>query len=232
VLREPGHRADRVVDAHAVVSGVLEDGVQHRPGGAARPGAVLALARGNEIALNTFINGVSFWENPHSVFSSGINPGIVQSLNVMTGSFPAEYGNRFGGVIDVVTKSGFSMNNEGTLSIEAGNGLRHSAAIEYGGHRGKTAYYFQSSGFESARFLSPNDVRSIHDTGRGSHNFLQVDFNATPKDFVKFIVMADGTNFQIPKTSLDDEVRPNANASERTRGVSPRNKEEGQRSCP
>ncbi|HLQ77343.1 MAG TPA: TonB-dependent receptor [Terriglobia bacterium] len=176
--------------------------------------------RGNEIALNTFINGVSFWENPHSVFSSGINPGIVQSLNVMTGSFPAEYGNRFGGVIDVVTKSGFSMNNEGTLSLEAGNGLRHSAAIEYGGHRGKSAYYFQSAGFESARFLSPNDVRAIHDTGRGSHNFLQVDFNATPKDIVKFIVMADGTNFQIPKTSLDDEVRPNAHASERTRAFS------------
>ncbi|PYS39462.1 MAG: hypothetical protein DMG14_13920, partial [Acidobacteria bacterium] len=72
--------------------------------------------RGNEIALNTFINGVSFWENPHSVFSAGLSPDIIQSASVMTGGFPAEYGNRFGGVIDIVTKSGLSMNNEGSLT--------------------------------------------------------------------------------------------------------------------
>src|SRR5688572_2391149 len=30
--------------------------------------------RGNEISLNAFLNGVSFWENPHSVLSSGLTP--------------------------------------------------------------------------------------------------------------------------------------------------------------
>jgi outer membrane receptor protein involved in Fe transport len=173
--------------------------------------------RGNEIALNTFINGVSFWENPHSVFSAGLTPDIVQSANIITGGFPAEYGNRFGGVIDVVTKSGSSMNNEGSLTLGVGSALRHSVAIEYGGHTGKIGYFVYSSGFESARFLSPNDPRSIHDTGRGSHNFLQFDFKPNSSNWWKVVLMGDGTNFQIPKTSVDDEIRPNANASERTR---------------
>jgi outer membrane receptor protein involved in Fe transport len=70
--------------------------------------------------LNTFINGVSFWENPHTVFSSGVTPDIIQTANVITGGFPAEYGNRFGGVIDVVTKSGLSMNNEGSVTLGVG----------------------------------------------------------------------------------------------------------------
>jgi carboxypeptidase family protein len=35
--------------------------------------------RGHEIALNTFINGVSFWENPHSVLSAGLSP-ILSNL--------------------------------------------------------------------------------------------------------------------------------------------------------
>jgi len=173
--------------------------------------------RGNEIALNTFINGVSFWENPHSVFSSGLTPDVVQSANVITGSFPAEYGNRFGGVIDIVTKSGLSMNNQGTLTVGAGTALRHNAAVEWGGHNQKAGYYFYSSGFESARFLSPNDPRSIHDTGRGAHNFLQLDFDTSPSDTLKLVLMGDGTNFEIPRTSLDDQLRPNVNASERTR---------------
>ena len=63
--------------------------------------------RGHEVALNPFLNGVSFWENPHAVFSAGLGADYIQSVNVMTGGFSAEYGNRFGGVLDVVTKSGF-----------------------------------------------------------------------------------------------------------------------------
>src|SRR5204862_6071951 len=54
--------------------------------------------RGNEIGLNTFINGVSFWENPHSVFSAGLTPNIIQSASVMTGGFPAASGNALRGV--------------------------------------------------------------------------------------------------------------------------------------
>src|SRR5213594_1276900 len=173
--------------------------------------------RGNEIALNTFINGVSFWENPHTVFSVGLTPDIIQSVNVLTGNFPAEYGNRFGGVLDIATKSGSSMKNEGSLTVGAGTALRNNAAIEFGGHTENVGYYFYSAGFESARFLSPNDPRSIHDTGRGGRSFLQLDFSLNPANSVKAVLMGDGTNFQIPKTSLDDQFRPNANASERTR---------------
>src|SRR5881296_444688 len=173
--------------------------------------------RGHEVALNTFINGVSFWENPHSVLSAGLSPDIIQSVNVMTGGFPAEYGNRFGGVLDIVTKSGFSMNNEGALTLGGGNALRNNVAIEYGGHTDRFAYFLFSSGLESARFISPNDPRSIHDTGRGSRNFLQFDFNADRRNSLRLMLMGDGTNFQIPKTAIDDIYRPNANASERTR---------------
>src|SRR5438552_12145367 len=176
--------------------------------------------RGHEVALNTFINGVSFWEKPHSVLSAGLSPDIIQSVNVMTGGFPAEYGNRFGGVVDIVTKSGLNMNNEGSLTLGAGTALRHNAAIEYGGHTEKAGYYLYSSAFESARFLSPNDPRSIHDTRRGTHHFLQLDFTVNPTNSVKVVLMGNGTNFQIPKTSLDDQLRPNDNASERTRAQS------------
>jgi len=173
--------------------------------------------RGNEIALNTFINGVSFWENPHTVFSSGLSPDIIQSVNVMTGNFPAEYGNRFGGVVDIATKSGLSLNNEGSLTLGAGTALRNNAAIEFGGHSQKAGYYFYGSGFESGRFLSPNDPRSIHDTGRGARSFAQFDFTLNSANSVKAVLMGDGTNFQIPKTNIDDQFRPGANASEQTR---------------
>lgn len=173
--------------------------------------------RGEEIALNTFIDGVSFWENPHAVFSSSLSPAEIQSVNVMTGGFPAEFGNRFGGVLDIVTKSGLSMNNSGTLTLGAGTALRNNVAIEYGGHTEKAGYFVSTSGFESARFLSPPDPRALHDTGRGAHSLLRLDFNVNSDNFLKLVLLGDGTNFEVPKTSLDDHLRPGNNAFERTR---------------
>ncbi|MBI3940161.1 MAG: TonB-dependent receptor [Acidobacteria bacterium] len=173
--------------------------------------------RGQEIALNTFINGISFWENPHSLFSGGLSPEVIHSASVMTGGFSAEYGNRFGGVLDVVTKSGFSMDHQGALAVGMGSALRHNLGVEYGGHTQKLGYYLFSSGFESARFLSPPDPRSIHNTGRGSHNFFQLDVNLDSKNTLRLLLMGDGTNFEIPKTALDDQARPGATAIQRTR---------------
>ncbi|MEJ2083008.1 MAG: carboxypeptidase regulatory-like domain-containing protein [Acidobacteriota bacterium] len=73
--------------------------------------------RGNELSLNTFINGVSFFDNPHQLFTPGISADIIQSVNVITGGFPAEFGNRFGGILDIVTRSGFDMENQGHVTL-------------------------------------------------------------------------------------------------------------------
>jgi outer membrane receptor protein involved in Fe transport len=173
--------------------------------------------RGHEVALNPVINGVSFWENPHAVFSPGLGADYIESVNVMTGGFSAEYGNRFGGVLDVVTKSGFSVNNHGSISFGAGTALRHNAAAEYGGHTKRFGYYVNAAGWESARFLSPPEQNAMHDTGRALRSFAQFDFAADPNNSFKLVLMGDGANFELPKTLLDAALRPNFDNFERTR---------------
>jgi outer membrane receptor protein involved in Fe transport len=176
--------------------------------------------RGHEIALNPFINGVSFWENPHALFSAGLGADYIQSMNIMTGGFSAEYGNRFGGVLDVVTKSGFAMNNNGSLTLGVGTALRHNAGVEFGGHTERAAYYLNVGAYESARFLSPPVPRAIHDTGRGAHAFAQLDFAPDADNAVKLILIGDGTNFEIPKNELDEVLRPDKNDFQRNRSQS------------
>jgi|GEM_PF-565246 len=176
--------------------------------------------RGHEIALNPSINGVSFWENPHVVFSPGLGVDYIESMNVMTGGFSAEYGSRFGGVLDVVTKSGLTMNGRGSITLGVGTALRHNAAVEFGGNDGRAAYYFNLSGFESARFLSPPEPRSIHNTGRAARGFAQLDFAVDAANFLKLIVMGDGANFELPKTERDELLRPDFNNFQRTRSQS------------
>jgi len=90
--------------------------------------------RGNELSLNNFVNGVSFFDNPHQLFTPGLSPEIIQSVNVITGGFPAEFGNSFGGILDIVTRSGFDANNPGSISVGAGTYLRNNLSFDYGGH--------------------------------------------------------------------------------------------------
>ena len=59
--------------------------------------------RGTEFSLHEFINGVSFLDNTQPQFSPGISPQIFETVDLMTGGFTPEYGNRFGGVLDITT---------------------------------------------------------------------------------------------------------------------------------
>src|SRR5919108_5370502 len=143
--------------------------------------------RGHEVALNPSINGVQFWENAHSVFSPGLGVDYIDSMNVMTGGFFAEYGNRFGGILDVVTKSGFTMRNRGSVTLGTGTAQRHNVGFELGEGRERAAYYVNLSGFMSDRFLSPPSPRSIHNTGRGVRGFGRLDFRATDRDQINLV---------------------------------------------
>ena len=176
--------------------------------------------RGHEVALNPSINGVQFWENAHSVFSPGLGVDYIESINVMTGGFSAEYGNRFGGILDVVTKSGSTMRNRGSVTVGVGTAQRHNLGVEFGGQRDRLAYYVNVSGFTSDRFLSPPSPRSIHNTGRGVRSFGRVDVRASDRDDLILVVTGDGVNFELPMEERDERLRPNFKNLQRARSQS------------
>jgi hypothetical protein len=162
--------------------------------------------RGNELSLNTFINGVSFFDNPHQLFTPGLSPDVVQSMNVIMGGFPAEFGNRFGGILDIVTRSGFDANGHGSATLGAGTYLRNNVAFNYGAHTKRFGYFFYGQGFESERFLNTPEPNHLHDFGKGARSFAQFDLRASAGDTFGLLLTGDGTNFELPNTT-EDELR-------------------------
>jgi outer membrane receptor protein involved in Fe transport len=176
--------------------------------------------RGHEVALNPSINGVQFWENAHAVFSPGLGVDYIESMNVMTGGYSAEYGNRFGGILDVVTKSGFTTRNRGSVIVGTGTAQRHNVGVDFGGHTERVGYYVNLGAFTSDRFLSPPSPRSIHNRGRGLRSFGQLDFRASDSNHVKVVMMGDGVNLELPNEERDALLRPDFNNLQRTRSQS------------
>ena len=173
--------------------------------------------RGHEVALNPMINGVFFWENPHALFSAGLSPEVIDTASVMTGGFAAEYGHRFGGVVDAVTKSGFRMRDKGRVTVDTGSAGQRGLSGEAGGRRGRLGAYLFGGVSESDRFLSPPVPSAMHDRGRAARVFAQLDGDLGDRGAIQVILMGDGANFQIPTTPLDAALRPLALARQETR---------------
>ena len=174
------------------------------------PGAVLGHdnllhVRGNELSLHQAINGVSFLDNPQEHFNPGLSPQIFESVNLITGGFPAEFGNRFGGILDISTRSGGSLDGHGAASLGLGTVLNHNAAVEYGASEGRFGYYLFASGFQSGRFLNPPTQRELHDFGRGLRATAQLDYQGE-KNLWKLLLTGGGTNFELPNTERENLV--------------------------
>ncbi len=174
------------------------------------PGAVLSHdnfvhVRGNELSLHEFINGVSFLDNAHQHFTPGISPQIFETVNLITGGFPAEFGNRFGGILDLTTRSGRNLQGRGSASLRAGTVANNDASVEYGGGAGHWGYYVFGGGFSSDRFLNPAQRDELHDFGYGVRAAAQVDYQGD-KDVVRLLLTGGRTEFEIPNT-MDQQAQ-------------------------
>ncbi len=77
--------------------------------------------RGNEVVY--MVDGVKTTESfRHESSAIEVNPEAVEDIEVITGTFNAEYGDAMSGVVNIVTKEG-GQKIEGTLSSQFGNYL-------------------------------------------------------------------------------------------------------------
>jgi outer membrane receptor for ferrienterochelin and colicins len=162
--------------------------------------------RGTEFSLYEFINGVSFLDNVQPQFSPGISPQIFETVDLMTGGFTPEYGNRFGGVLDITTRSGADLGGHGDVNFRGATLDNYDLNAEYGGQYRRLGYYFFVDGFTSGRFLDPPEPHELYDFGTGSRATTQFDWQAGNKDAFKLLLMGGGDNFQQPNISDDQEV--------------------------
>src|SRR5258706_5227006 len=162
--------------------------------------------RGTEFSLHEFINGVSFLDNTQPQFSPGVSPQIFETVDLMTGGFTPEYGNRFGGVIDITTRSGAELGGHGDLNFRGTTVDNSDPNADYGGQTGRLGYYFFVDGFTSGRYLDPPEPKELFDFGKGSRATTQLDWRAGKKDTIRLLLMGSGANCQQPNITDDQDV--------------------------
>src|SRR5579885_3625984 len=115
--------------------------------------------RGEHANLQYRINDVLLPEGITG-FGLELDPRFVDSMSLITGSLPAQYGFRTAGVIDIQTENG-AFDNGGNVELFGGSHDTIRPSFEYGGAEGKLNYYLDGSYEHNS--LGIENVTSTHD---------------------------------------------------------------------
>ncbi|MGA8088728.1 MAG: TonB-dependent receptor [Terracidiphilus sp.] len=151
-------------------------------------------------ASNSFsVDGQSITDQQSKVFSNQLPSNAIQSIEVISGAPPAEYGDKTSLVIVATTRSGQGVTKP-TGSINASYGSFGSAAagsdLSYGGK--KWGNFTELDALSTGRFLDPPEFSVFHDKGNEQNFFDRVDWSFTPADSMHVDFNYSRSWFQTP----------------------------------
>lgn len=158
--------------------------VQDQPGWLFEANGVLH-PRGSEYDTQFVIDGVPRTENLSPPFAAPPSAGAVESAEVYTAGFPAEYGRSLGGVIDVTTGAALSSGWHGQLESSGGAFSTTNGAARLSFGTNYQNFSVESSAFHTSRFLDPPVLDNFDNHGTGVTGELNEQFNLTQADRFK-----------------------------------------------
>jgi len=134
-------------------------------------------------------------------FSNSIDPGILQSAEVIYGNVPAEYGEKIAAVIDLTTKSGLGTGRpRGDVHVGGASFDTYDAGVSLGGGTPAVGYYGSVSGSKSDRFLDPVNFDNLNNHGDTERAFLRLDFAPDTSDALRLSGLIGRTRRDVPNT--------------------------------
>jgi hypothetical protein len=164
-------------------------------------------------AENSFsIDGQPITDQQSKVFSNQVPAAAVQSLEVIDGAPPAEYGDKTSLVIKATTRSGQGITvPTGSVTLSYGSFGSSNLAFDmaYGGKN--WGNFIAANGMQSGRFLDAPEFAVSHDKGNEENFFDRVDFQLSPQGALHTNLQYTRSWFQTPN-SYDTQFGYVANA--------------------
>jgi len=151
-------------------------------------------------ASNSFsIDGQSITDQQSKIFSNQLPSDSIQSIEVISGAPPAEFGGKTSLVIVATTRSGLGVTKP-TGAVYATYGSFGSATggfdLSYGGK--SWGNFLEADGLDTGRFLDPPEFTVFHDKGNEENIFDRVDSSFSQADSIHWDLNYSRSWFQTP----------------------------------
>ena len=147
------------------------------------------------------IDGQTISDQTGVTFSNSIDPGIAQSLEVIYGNVPAEFGEKVGAVINMTTKSGLGAPFKGSAIGSFATFDTYQGGVSLGGGTDRFGVYASINAAGSDYFTDPVNPDNLHNVGNTQRIFLRLD-TASPgfSNAFRFSVLLGRTDRDVTNT--------------------------------
>jgi outer membrane receptor protein involved in Fe transport len=154
--------------------------------------------RGDHANLQFRIDGVQLPEGIN-VFGQALETRLAQSVSLITGALPAQYGFRTAAVVDIQTKTGL-LEPGGSISMYGGNQGWLQPSFEYGGHVGQVNYFVSGDFLHNSIGIEnpAGSFNPIHDETDQYKGFAFISGIIDPTTRVSTIFGTSRGQYQIP----------------------------------
>jgi hypothetical protein len=162
--------------------------------------------RGSEYDVQFVVDGLPLTQNRSPAFAPPFESQDVDSMRVMTADFPAEYGRKLGGVIEITSPQNTPPGLHGEFEAAGGSFSTASghAAVIYSS--GKNRFSVRGDGFHTTRYLDPPVLANYTNLGNagGFSASYERDFSET--DRVVLSVAQHAVRYLVPNELIQQQA--------------------------
>jgi hypothetical protein len=179
----------------------IQDLVNSQPGWLYEGNAVLH-PRGSEYQTQFVIDGIPLIDNRSPSFGPEIEADDVQSMSIYTAGFPAEYGRKMGGVVELNTIQDPQPGFHGQVVLSGGSFDTAGAFAEGQYNWGKNVFGASASGDMTSHYLNPVVLQNYTNTGTLGDFSAHYQRDLTPNDRLSLVVRHELTRYQLPNEQV------------------------------
>ena len=183
----------------------VQDLVNSQPGWLNEGNAVLH-PRGSEYQTQFVIDGIPLTDNRSPSFGPEIEADDLDSVSIYTAGFPAEYGRKMGGVVELNTLRETVPGLHGQVVFAGGSYETGSSYARLQDVSGKNTVGVSASGSMSAHYLNP--VVPENYTNRGTTGDFSVNYgrDLTGNDRLSLSVRHEFSRYEIPNELVQQQA--------------------------
>jgi hypothetical protein len=183
----------------------IQDLVNSQPGWIYEGNAVLH-PRGSEYQTQFVIDGIPLTDNRSPSFGPEIEADDLDAMSIYTAGYPAEYGRKMGGVVELDTRRQTDSGVHGQLVLSGGS---YDTASSYGQLQdvwGRNTVGVTASGSTTAHYLNPVIPENFTNSGTIADFSTRYERDLTARDRLSFDVRHELSRFLIPNELLQQQA--------------------------
>src|SRR5947207_4616656 len=162
--------------------------------------------RGSEYDVQFVVDGLPLTQNRSPAFAPSLDAGDVESLRVLTASFPAEYGRKLGGIVEVTTKKDVPAGWHGRLDAggRSFSTLNGAAGIFHAS--GAPRFSAGGEGFDTARYIDHPVLGNSTNRGNAAGFSASYERDFSTSDRLPVSLMHNVVRFLVPNQLVQQQA--------------------------